>query len=503
MSEPSAKSFLNLLERSGIVAEIRLKEELAVLSDKAAGRKIHVQELSEHLVDSGLITSWHAEKLLGGKYKGFFLGKYKLLGHLGSGGMSSVYLAEHRLSAQKRAIKVLPRKKVSDKSYLDRFYLEARAAASLNHPNVVRIYDICSEDDTHYMVMEYVQGSDLYEVVKSTGPLSIDKAVEYTSQAAVGLAHAHERELVHRDIKPANLLLTTNGVVKILDLGLALVNQDETASLTLLYNERIMGTADYLSPEQAVNSHEVDHRADIYSLGCTLYFLLTGHPPFPKGTLAQRIAMHQTQEPADIRDSRVDCPAALVDICNRMMAKNPDGRYQDCVSVRAELLGFLETGKQLGIGISSTARPQQQIAASSAPTATSRYSDSEGFEFEIDTAGSSQADAEFPRTQSDSQNSRHAAKKPLGSSKSFRRRKAPPKWVLPVLIALMLAILFAVLSIASWLIEKDAARLCIEPKSRPAEGVANPLAIQFAQETQIESAVCLLDRDSKSVIYAR
>ena len=178
MSEPSAKSFLNLLERSGIVSELRLKEELAVLSEKAAGRKINAQELVRTLVDSGLITSWHAEKLLGGKYKGFFLGKYKLLGHLGSGGMSSVYLAEHRLSGQKRAIKVLPRKKVSDKSYLDRFYLEARAAASLNHPNVVRIYDICNEADTHYMVMEYVQGSDLYEVVKSDGPLSIEKAVE-------------------------------------------------------------------------------------------------------------------------------------------------------------------------------------------------------------------------------------------------------------------------------------------------------------------------------------
>ena len=154
MSEPSAKSFLKLLERSGIVAEEKLKRELASLKDKADGRAIKTTELAEHLVDSGLITKWHTEKLLNGKYKGFFLGKYKLLRHLGSGGMSSVYLAEHRISEQLRAIKVLPRKKVDDKSYLDRFYLEARAAASLNHPNVVRIYDICNEKDTHYMVME-------------------------------------------------------------------------------------------------------------------------------------------------------------------------------------------------------------------------------------------------------------------------------------------------------------------------------------------------------------
>jgi serine/threonine protein kinase len=459
MSETSAKSFLNLLERSGIVTELRLKEELAALSEKAAGRKIDTQELSDHFVDSGLITSWHAEKLLGGKYKGFFLGKYKLLGHLGSGGMSSVYLAEHRLSGQKRAIKVLPRKKVPDKSYLDRFYLEARAAASLNHPHVVRIYDICNEADTHYMVMEYVRGSDLYDVVKSDGPLSFDKAVEYTAQAAVGLSHAHERELVHRDIKPANLLVTPDGVVKILDLGLALVNQDDTASLTLLYNEKIMGTADYLSPEQAVNSHNVDHRADIYSLGCTLYFLLTGHPPFPKGTLAQRIALHQTQEPADIRESRADCPQALVDICNRMMAKKADDRYQTCADVRSELIGFLETGKQLGIGI-STAAVAQQVAGSAAPTVITGQSDGDGFEFEIDTSGSSKSDPNHvDKRRTETQKKQDSTKKLAGSSKSFRRRKAPPKWVLPVLIVLMLTILIAVLSIASWLIQKDSARL--------------------------------------------
>ena len=286
MSQTSAKSFLKLLERSGIVADEQLKQQLASLKQKADGRSVKTNELAEHLVESGLITSWHAEKLLAGKYKGFFLGKYKLLRHLGSGGMSSVYLAQHRISEQLRAIKVLPRKKVSDKSYLDRFYLEARAAASLNHPNVVRIYDICNENDTHYMVMEYVQGQDLYELVTAGGAVEIEEAINYVAQAAEGLAHAHERDLVHRDIKPANLLKTDQGDIKILDLGLALVSQDESESLTVLHNEKVMGTADYLSPEQAVNSHDVDSRADIYSLGCTLYYLLVGHPPFPKGSLA-------------------------------------------------------------------------------------------------------------------------------------------------------------------------------------------------------------------------
>lgn len=332
MSETNAKSFLSLLQKSGIVPEDRLKAALADLSKLAAGRVVGLRELSAHLIDSGVITHWHAEKLQTGKYKGFFLGKYKLLGHLGTGGMSSVYLAEHTITGQKRALKVLPRKKVSDKSYFDRFYREGRAAASLSDPNVVRIYDICDEGDTHYMVMEYVQGKDLYEVVKEGGPLDYNLALDYTIQAAKGLQHAHDMKLVHRDVKPANLLVTDEKVVKILDLGLALLTEDEE-SLTVLHNERVMGTADYLAPEQAVNSHEVDHRADIYGLGCTLYFLLTGHPPFPNGSLAQRIAMHQTQEPVEITEDRPDCPQEIVALCKRMMKKSADDRFQSCNEV--------------------------------------------------------------------------------------------------------------------------------------------------------------------------
>ena len=333
MAEKSAKSFLDLLKRSSLVPEDRLKKTLAELSKQAAGRKVNVDELTKHLIESGVITKWHYDKLINGKYKGFFLGKYKLLGHLGTGGMSSVYLAEHSITGKRRALKVLPKKKIADKSYLDRFYREGRAAASLNDPNVVRVYDICSEGDTHYMVMEFVKGRDLYEIVKEEGALDFDLALDYIGQTAKGLAHAHERKLVHRDIKPANLLVTGK-VVKILDLGLALLTEDEDEeSLTVLHNEKVMGTADYLSPEQAVNSHEVDHRADIYSLGCTLYFLLTGHPPFPKGSLAQRIAMHQTKEPAEITEDRPECPQFIIALCKRMMKKDPAERYQTCEEI--------------------------------------------------------------------------------------------------------------------------------------------------------------------------
>ena len=300
MAEKSAKNLLKLLDKSGIADQDDLKESLGSLSEKMDGEAVGTEILSAHLIESGVITKWHAEKLLAGKYKGFFLDKYKLLGLLGTGGMSSVYLAESKNTRQKRAIKVLPKKKVSDKSYLDRFYREGKAAASLNHPNIVRIYDINNAGDTHYMVMEYVQGADFYETVRDNGPLSIDDTVDAIIQSSEGLLHAHEKGMVHRDVKPANLLKTDSGSVKILDLGLALFNTEGEESLTVLYNEKVMGTADYLSPEQAVNSHEVDHRADIYSLGCTLYFFLTGRPPYDKGTLAQRIAMHQTKEPDSI-----------------------------------------------------------------------------------------------------------------------------------------------------------------------------------------------------------
>jgi len=351
MSEPSTQSFLKILERSGLLDNGCDQKLYSAIKQQVQDGTLSLDDLTKQLLEKELITDWHLQKLLSGKYKGFYLGKYKLLGHLGTGGMSSVYLAEHQISRQRRAIKVLPRKRVSDKSYLDRFYLEARAAASLNHPNIVRIYDICHEGETHYMVMEYVPGKDLYEVVKGTGPLGCNKAVEFCVQAAEGLSHAHKRSLVHRDIKPANLLLANDGVVKILDLGLALMNQDDRQSLTLLYNEKVMGTADYLSPEQAVNSHDVDSRSDIYSLGCTLYFLLAGHPPFPKGTLAQRIAMHQQAEPTPLVQVRPDCPASLAAICRQMMQKNPQHRYQTCNDLKLELLHWLDTGQRLGTGL--------------------------------------------------------------------------------------------------------------------------------------------------------
>ena len=434
MAEKSAKNLLKLLEKSGIADQEELKESLGSLSAKMDGVAVGTKELTEHLIESGIITQWHADKLLAGKYKGFFLDKYKLLGHLGTGGMSSVYLAESKSTGKKRAIKVLPKKKVSDKSYLDRFYREGKAAASLNHPNIVRVYDINNVGDTHYMVMEYVRGKDLYEYVRDDGALPIDDAVDAIYQSAEGLLHAHEKGMVHRDIKPANLLKTDGGAIKILDLGLALFNTEGEESLTVLYNEKVMGTADYLSPEQAVNSHEVDHRADIYSLGCTLYFLVTGRPPYNKGTLAQRIAMHQSKEPDNILESREDCPQGLIDICTKMMRKNPLDRFEDCNQVMSALKEFRDSPDTFSLDLPPPTPAVEKDPPAAKEVETKPVAADPKDPFSISTASSSSA---------------RVARAPAIRR---RRRKAAPKWLMPMIIFGMIFGLIGVLVLVSMLV---------------------------------------------------
>ena len=334
MARRKVDDFLDLVRRSGLVERDQLNRVLLRLKEEAGGGPITDTEfVGRRLVEAGLVTDWQCEKRLEGRHKGFFLGKYKLLDHLGTGGMSSVYLAEHVLMQRRVAIKVLPKARVQDATYLPRFQREARAAAALDHHNIVRAYDVDNEGDVHYLVMEYVQGRDLLVMVKEDGPLGYREAADYIRQAAEGLAHAHQAGLIHRDVKPGNLLVDPKGVVKLLDLGLARFTGEEYASLTLAHDENVLGTADYLAPEQAVDSHRVDARADIYSLGCSLYYVLTGHPPFPEGTLPQRLMMHQREMPPSIFEDRPDAPEDLVAICMGMMAKRPDDRPQSASEV--------------------------------------------------------------------------------------------------------------------------------------------------------------------------
>jgi serine/threonine-protein kinase len=200
MTEQSPKQYLAMLDRSGLVPRQRILAELSEVTQRF-GLTPTLGQISEHLIQANLITQWHDEKLRAGKYRGFFLGKYKLLGLLGSGGMCSVYLAEHTILHQSRAIKVLPRSRVADKSYLERFYREGRAAAAASHPNIVRVYDIDHDGDNHYLVMEYVEGMDLYELVKRKVRLVLAKP-PIISCKPPSACNTHDVKLVHRDVKP-------------------------------------------------------------------------------------------------------------------------------------------------------------------------------------------------------------------------------------------------------------------------------------------------------------
>jgi serine/threonine protein kinase len=349
MPKVTADNFIELVGRSGLIE----KEQIAAAKDEMmrrhAGRPIEdSQAVADYFIEAGLLTRWQADRLLEGRYKGFYLGKYKLLDHLGTGGMSMVYLAEQKYMHRHVAIKVLPQSRVNDEAYLTRFYHEARAAGQLAHQNIVHTYDIDTDGKTHYIVMEYVPGKNLQEIVKAEGPLGYRRAADYIAQAADGLAYAHEAGLVHRDVKPANLLVDERGVVKVLDLGLAYLRVEGQPSLTLASDDNVLGTADYCPPEQARNSHDVDGRADIYSLGCTLYFLLTGHPPFDEGSIAARLLAHQSQEPPSIYKERPMAPPELVEICQQMMAKRPEDRYQSMHEVSDVLHRWVVEGGDPG-----------------------------------------------------------------------------------------------------------------------------------------------------------
>jgi serine/threonine protein kinase len=344
MPAPSTiDEFLELVRKSGVIEEKRLTTHLDKL--RAGGSLPAVPlRLAEQMVRDGVITRFQAEQFLQGKWKRFTLGKYKVLEPLGAGGMGSVYLCEHMLMRRRVAVKVLPEARAGETSSLDRFYREARAVAALDHPNIVRAYDIDKDGDLHFLVMEHVDGSSLQEIIKRAGPMDVIRAAHYIRQAALGLQHAHETAaLVHRDIKPGNILVDRNGIVKVLDMGLARLLHDEDDQLTKEHNDSVLGTADYLAPEQALDSHEVDIRVDVYSLGATFYFCLTGRTPFAEGSVAQKLIWHQTRAPKPIRSFRPEVPDGIIAIIDRMMAKDPNLRYQTPQEVADALLAWTQT----------------------------------------------------------------------------------------------------------------------------------------------------------------
>jgi eukaryotic-like serine/threonine-protein kinase len=336
MAAPPATidAFLDLVRKSGMVEDDVLALYMTGLSTQGV-RPDKAHRLARRMIEDGLLTTFQAEQFLKGRYRGFAIGNYRILERIAHGGMGTVYLAEHVHMSRRMAVKVLPHELAKNQPVLERFYREARAAAALQHPNLIRATDVDCEEGVHYLVMEYIEGVNLQNLVDRRGPLSVERAANYIGQAACGLQFAHQvAGMVHRDIKPANLMLDRTGTVKILDMGLARMRgagffNAQIDDITRKHNDQnVLGTADYIAPEQALDSQAADIRADIYSLGGAFYFCLTGVPPFPDGCLTQKLMAHQLREPKPVRSLRPQVPQELATLIMRMMAKSPEKRPQ-------------------------------------------------------------------------------------------------------------------------------------------------------------------------------
>jgi eukaryotic-like serine/threonine-protein kinase len=320
---------VEVLQKSGLIPPVQLETYLQQLYAETAPPN-DPPRFAARFVRDGLLSNFQAQQLLKGRYRNFTIGKYRILEPLGTGGMGKVFLAEHLTMKHRVALKILPIAPNDQSSQLARFRREARASGALNHPNIVRTHDIDSDGKSfHYLIMDYIEGVNLHDLVRKKGPLDAAAAAQYLGQTALGLQHMHDAGLIHRDLTPGNLLLDRFGTIKILDLGLARSQFDNKDPITQRYDEKaVLGTADYLAPEQALHASEVDIRADIYSLGATGFYLLTGRPPFADAkNVTQKLLAHQSRTPESLRALRPDLPPELIAIVERMMAKTPQDRY--------------------------------------------------------------------------------------------------------------------------------------------------------------------------------
>lgn len=368
--------FLEKLSEVGVLSP----DEFDSMSESASShdRANDPRQLASQLVSEGKLTEYQASALLKGK-PDLLIDKYLILDLIDVGGMGMVFKAIHRTMNRVVAVKMISQQLLSSPEQVKRFQREVRVAATLEHPNIVRSYDADQTGGVHFLVMEYVRGQNLNQIARTSGPLPLPQAVDCIRQSAVGLQHAHENGIVHRDIKPGNLLLDDRGTVKVLDLGLAHVDESfqggtqeseaEDADsgrpyLSLMEPTAagtILGTASFMAPEQSLDAHLVDFRSDVYSLGCTFYFLLTGDTPYSGSTVFKVFVQHREGEIPSLQEKRPDVPDSIESIYRQMVAKKPEDRFQSM----GDLIVALD---ECQIALPATRNPVRRKADATAST---------------------------------------------------------------------------------------------------------------------------------------
>lgn len=344
----SVSAFLDNLRRSRLLSE----KQLAALAPLATDNDI--RSLARVLVQKKWLTPFQVKQVAAGRADYLRFGDYILQERIGEGAMGEVYRASH-LKHGTVALKIMKRQKLSNSAAVKRFFQEIELAAKLRHPNIVRAIDSGETGESYFLAMEYIDGVDLSRLVKQSGPLGIEQACHYIRQAALALHHAHERGVIHRDLKPGNLMLDRNGTIKLLDMGLARLDTEENNALTRI--GQMIGTPDYLAPEQARDARRADARADIYSLGCALFYLVAGKPPFAATSLADLLIKHQTEAARPLKSLRPDAPDWLVQLCGWMMNKRPEDRPSTALMVAEKIEELLPNQRPSTVRVLPTPPP--------------------------------------------------------------------------------------------------------------------------------------------------
>jgi serine/threonine protein kinase len=357
----SADTFLKTILRSGVLDRQQLQQGLR---DVPPHQRQDAEVLADHLVDTGKLSRFQASKLLRGMALGLVLGPFHVLAPIGKGGMGTVYLARDSRSQQLVALKVLPPKRAREEErLLARFRREMEMCQRVAHPHLAWTYEVGLCQGVYYIAMEYIPGKNLYRLVTDEGPLPVRRAARLFGEVATALDHAHNQGLIHRDLKPSNIIITPHDHAKVLDLGLALVQGEVPAEREIIGGRGyVVGTMDYIAPEQIENAAQVDARSDIYALGCTLYFTLTGQPPFPGGTALEKIQRHRGEDPVPVPQLNAGVPPAFIGLLRQMMAKDPDHRPATAAEVQEKLLPWASGDIVLPLDRQGDKEYQQAIA---------------------------------------------------------------------------------------------------------------------------------------------